>query len=132
MCKELGNISQGYGTTKGTNTVHFMKLHKILNIPEDRVIAYARIVCDHRPQKSDPNRVRITTGGGLIEHPGELTTKIADLITAKLLWNSIISTPGARFMCIDIKNMYLQTVGMDSKSLEVPRGTYAAAVRAGR
>eukprot|EP00804_Cyclotella_cryptica_P002895 CCRYP_009401-RA/>CCRYP_009401-RA protein AED:0.38 eAED:0.38 QI:0/0/0/1/0/0/2/0/237 len=48
-------------------------------------------------------------GGNLINYPGELTTRTADLTTAKILWNSTISTPGARFACADIENMYLQT-----------------------
>ena len=33
----------------------------------------------------------------------------ADLITVKLLINSIISTPGAKFMTMDIKDFYLNT-----------------------
>eukprot|EP00804_Cyclotella_cryptica_P024533 CCRYP_014643-RA/>CCRYP_014643-RA protein AED:0.40 eAED:0.40 QI:0/0/0/1/0/0/2/0/252 len=36
-------------------------------------------------------------------------TRTADLSTAKILWNSTISTPGARYACADIENMYLQT-----------------------
>eukprot|EP00804_Cyclotella_cryptica_P024278 CCRYP_012561-RA/>CCRYP_012561-RA protein AED:0.25 eAED:0.27 QI:0/0/0/1/1/1/3/0/611 len=60
-------------------------------------------------KKDDPNRVRITVGGNLINYPGELTTRTADLTTAKILWNSTISTPEARFACADIENMYLQT-----------------------
>ena len=36
-------------------------------------------------------------------------TPTADLLTVKLLLNSVISTEGARFMGIDIKNFYLNT-----------------------
>ena len=36
-------------------------------------------------------------------------TPTADLLTVKLHLNSVISTPGARFMGIDIKNFYLNT-----------------------
>ena len=43
---------------------------------------------DFRPQKADPNRVRMTAGGNLIEYAGELTTRTADLTTAKIVWNS--------------------------------------------
>ena len=64
---------------------------------------------DYRPQKTDPNRVRITAGGNLISYPFELTTRTADLPTSKIVWNSTISTKNARYMCIDIKNMYLAT-----------------------
>jgi hypothetical protein len=47
-------------------------------------------------------------GGNLIkDYPGELTTRTADLTTSKILWNSVLSTNGARFMGIDIKSFYL-------------------------
>jgi hypothetical protein len=72
-----------------------MSHKEIKKIPQDRTVTYARIVVDYRPQKDDPNRVRITVGGNLINYPGELTTRTANLTTAKILWNSIISTPSA-------------------------------------
>jgi len=53
--------------------------------------------------------VRITVGGNLINYPGELTTNTADLITSKILWNSVLSTPNAKYMTVDIKNFYLNT-----------------------
>ena len=63
---------------------------------------------NYRPQKADPNRVRITAGGNLIkDYPGELTTRTADLTASKILWNSILSTRGAKFMGLDIKSFYL-------------------------
>ena len=64
---------------------------------------YAQIVINHRPQKDDPNQVRITVGGNLIDHPYELTTRTADMVSAKIMWNSVISTPGAKFGEADIK-----------------------------
>ena len=63
MCKELGRLCQGFGETEGTDTMRFLDLEGIKNIPKDRVVTYARIVVDYRPQKADPNRVRITAGG---------------------------------------------------------------------
>jgi hypothetical protein len=78
-------------------------------IPQDRTVTYARIVIDHQPQKEDPNRVRITVGGNLIDYPVELTTRTADMVSSKILWNSVISTKDARFDSADIKNMYLET-----------------------
>ena len=103
--KEWGNLAQGDDRTgeKGTNSIFILNPEDIKNIPKDRVITYARIVIDYRPQKDDPNRVRITAGGNLIIYPDELTTGTADLSTVKILWNSVISTPGARYICIDIK-----------------------------
>lgn len=109
MCYELGRLSQGYLTEKGTNTVQYLTHKEILTIPTDRVVTYARIVVDYRPHKADPNRVRITAGGNLIEYPHELTTRTADLVTTKLVWNSVLSTKDAKYLCADIKNMYLAT-----------------------
>ena len=48
-------------------------------------------------------------GGNLINYPDDCGTPTADLLTVKLLFNSIISTPHAKFMTIDIKDFYLNT-----------------------
>ncbi|KAL7479933.1 hypothetical protein ACHAW6_007838 [Cyclotella cf. meneghiniana] len=84
----------------------------IKNIPKDRTVTYAHVVVDYRPQKEDPNRVRITVGGNLINYPGELTTRTADLVTSKIMWNSIVSTPNAKYVTADLKLFYL-TAPMD-------------------
>ena len=71
------------------------------------MVTYDNIVVDYRPQKYNPNRGRITAGGNLIIYPGELTTITADITTSKILWNSVLSTKHAKYMCLDIKNIYL-------------------------
>ena len=109
MCIELGRLAQGYKDTKGTETIKFMTWNEINQIPADRTVTYARIVVDYRAQKKDPNRVRITAGGNLIKYPYELTTRTADLTTSKIMWNSVISTPGALFACGYANNFYLCT-----------------------
>ena len=103
MCKELGRIAQGWGDTKGTDTVRFMTHDEIAKIPKDRVVTYTRIVCDYRPQKEDPNRVRLAAGGNLIDYPEDCKTRTTDVTTSKIMWNSVISTPGARYACADVK-----------------------------
>ena len=95
--------------TPGTCSIFLTTHKKIRHIPQDIVVTYARLVVDFRPPKDDPDPVRITDGGNLIKYPGELTTRIADIITDKILWNSILSTKVARFMGLDIKNFYLGT-----------------------
>ena len=109
--KEFGNLAQGDDVTNtpGTDSIFVLTHDQILHIPRDRTVTYTRIVVDYRPQKADPNRVRLTAGGNLIEYPGELTTRTADLTTTKMLWNSVISTKDARYLCLDIKNFYLGT-----------------------
>ncbi len=43
-----------------------------------------------------------------MDYPFELTTRTADMVSSKILWNSVISTPDTRFDGADIKNMYLE------------------------
>ncbi len=110
MSKELHRLAQGKeGVTIRANTIFFLSHDKIRCIPKDCAVTYARIVIDHRPQKDNPNRVCITIGGNLIDYPCELTTRTADMVSTKIMWNRVISTPGAKFSGADIKNMYLET-----------------------
>jgi hypothetical protein len=107
--KEIGRLAQGLpGVKDGTNTIDFITKE---DVPADRFkdTTYARIVCNYRPEKEDPNRVRITVGGNKINYPGDCGTRTADLLTVKLLLNSVISTPGAKFKTMDIANFYLKT-----------------------
>ena len=48
-------------------------------------------------------------GGNRINFPGEVGTPTADLLLVKILFNSVVSTPGAKFMTMDISNFYLGT-----------------------
>ena len=61
------------------------------------------------PEKKEQNRTRFTVGGDRINYPGEVATPTADMLVAKLLFNSVVSTKGAKFMTIDISNFYLMT-----------------------
>ena len=64
---------------------------------------------NYRPKKGDPYRTRLTVGGNLIVYLGDCGTSTVDLLTVKLLLNSVISTPDSKFMTIDIKDFYLNT-----------------------
>lgn len=129
--KEFGNIAQGdeLTGTPGTNCVFVMSPEDIPNIPKDRVVTYASIAVDYRPQKEDPNRVRITAGGNLIKYPHELTTRTADLTTSKILWNSVVSTEGARFMCLDISSFYLCTPMDRYEYMKIPLELFPEHIR---
>jgi hypothetical protein len=48
-------------------------------------------------------------GGNLVNCPDDCRTPTADIITVKLLLNSIISTNNAKFMMIDLKDFYFMT-----------------------
>eukprot|EP00804_Cyclotella_cryptica_P009064 CCRYP_003161-RA/>CCRYP_003161-RA protein AED:0.28 eAED:0.28 QI:0/0/0/1/1/1/2/0/561 len=57
----------------------------------------------------EPNRTRLVVGGDRINYPGEVTTPTANMLAAKILFNSVISTAAARLMTMDISNFYLNT-----------------------
>eukprot|EP00804_Cyclotella_cryptica_P016945 CCRYP_001898-RB/>CCRYP_001898-RB protein AED:0.46 eAED:0.46 QI:0/-1/0/1/-1/0/1/0/96 len=44
-----------------------------------------------------------------ITYPGDCGTPTADMLTTKVLLDSVISTKGARFMTIDIRDFYPNT-----------------------
>ncbi len=48
-------------------------------------------------------------GGNLVNYPKDCGTPTADLITVKLLLNSIISMPHSKFMTLNLKDFYLMT-----------------------
>ncbi len=107
--KDFGGMSQGNNKTgqKGTNAMFIMLPSDIPNILKNRVVTYARVVVDHCPQKADHNQIQITAGGNLINNLSKLTTWTVDIRTAKLLWNSVLSTPGVKYLTLDITNFYL-------------------------
>ncbi len=109
FANELDRLAQGaLGRVTGTDTIFFIDHSKI---PDDRRgdVTYGRIVVLHRPEKTEPNRTRLTVGGNLIDYPGDVSTPTADTTTAKMVINSTISRPNARYMCGDIRNFYLGT-----------------------
>jgi hypothetical protein len=109
---EIGRLCNGRTNSNGkiiagTNTIFFIP---IAAMPKDRKATYVRIVCADRPEKKEePRRVRFTVGGDQVDYPGAVSTKTADLTTAKILLNSVLSTPGAKYMTGDLKDFYLNT-----------------------
>jgi hypothetical protein len=113
---ELGRLCQGIGTgnkeggkrVAGTNTFHLITFADIPHHKRKEII-YTKVVCEIREGKDYENRTRITVGGNLICYPGNSGTNTALLELIKLMINSVILRKGARFVCIDIKNFYLDT-----------------------
>ena len=108
---EYGRLFQGVGgrIASPTNTCFFVHKHEV---PPDRLkdVTYGKFECSKRPQKVDePLRTRLTVGGNRINYTGDVGTPTAEMILVKILFNSIVSTPGARFMSTDISDFYLVT-----------------------
>ena len=91
FANEIGRLAQGVGTRMpyGTNTIFFIPKKKV---PEGRTVTYGRIVAEIIPQKAETHRTKLTVGVNLINFHGDVTTPTADLITAKLIFNSVLST----------------------------------------
>ena len=66
------------------------------------------MVCDIRYQKTKNDRVQLTVGGDKLSYEGPVSTPTAYLITAKLHWNSVLSTPYGKYLIVDVKNFYLK------------------------
>ena len=115
--EEIGRLAQGYGAIKGTNTIFFIP---ITAIPKGRKPAYLRAVSAYRPEKAIPHGVRWTVGGDQIDYPDDVSTKTADLTTAKLLFNSVVSTPNAKFLSADLKDFYLGTPMSRYEYMRIP------------
>jgi len=113
---KFGRLANGVSNRikNPTNTIQFIRKK---DIPQDcrKDVTYGSFVCSIRPEKKEKNRTRFTVvtrftvGGDRINYPGAVATPTADMLVAKLLFNSVISTKGARFMTIDIYDFYLMT-----------------------
>jgi hypothetical protein len=87
-----------------TNTIRCIRRS---DIPKGRKVTYGSFVVDIKDHKDEKERTRLTVGGDQIEYPGDKSTRTAGLTTAKIRINSVISTPSAKFLVIDIKNFNL-------------------------
>ena len=107
---KLGWLAQGMpGQLTGMDTIFFIPKDKV---PRTRAkdITYGLITCLIRPEKTnEPNRTRLVAGGDRVHYPFNAGTPTANLLTIKLLINSVISTTGPRFFTMDIKNFYICT-----------------------
>jgi len=71
FANEIGRLSQGVGTRipYGNNNIFFIKRSQV---PRGKTITYANHVCDYRPTKDDPYRVRLTLGGDRLSCPHDV------------------------------------------------------------
>jgi hypothetical protein len=72
-------------------------------------ITYGCICINYCPEKDDPNHMRLANDGDRVNFPGDCGTPTVDMVTVKLHLNSVISTKGARYCTIDLKDFYLMT-----------------------
>jgi hypothetical protein len=104
--EEFHRLCSGTPNQPGTNTMFFIPHTQV---PTGRKVTYMRLVVTDQPQKANPRRVRITVGGDKLDYPFDISTRTAGLTTAKILFNSVVSTKNAKFCTMDIKDFYLNT-----------------------
>ena len=98
-----------------------MDVIPLKQVPLNKEVAYANMVCDIRPHKTEKYRVRLTIGGDVLEYLGDATSPAVSLIETKMILNSVISdaAKGARFMTIDIKDYFLQSILEEPEFLRI-------------
>jgi len=110
ISQRFGRLANGIGgrIKNPTNTIEFIFQH---DVPIERMkdVTYGQFVCTVRLEKAKPNWTRFTVGGDRINYSGAVATPTAEMLVAKMLFNSVISTKDARFMTMDISNFYLMT-----------------------
>ena len=65
------------------------------------------MVYDHHPLKSEKYRCCLVVGGDRLTYDNKTAAPAENLLEAKLIFNSTISTPCARFRTADIKDFFL-------------------------
>ena len=114
---DIGRLCQGVVTgdqgprkqhVAGTDTFNFIRYN---NIPPEGLvkITCTKVVCEVHPQKDSPNRTRITIGVNYIVYPVDVGTPTGSLKLFKLVFDGVLSCPGAHFACFNVKNIYLKT-----------------------
>jgi hypothetical protein len=116
---EIGRLAQGVQPhmPTGTNTIHF--IHPS-DEPADRKATYLRIVSALKPLKQETRRIRFTVGGNRIDYKRKVSTPTSDLMMVKIPLNSVVSTPGAKFVTNDIQDFYLNTPMSRYKYMHIP------------
>ena len=92
---KFGRLANGVGNRikNPTNTIQFIRKK---DIPQDcrKDVTCGSFVCSVQTEKKEKNRTRFTVDGNRINYPGAVATPTADMLVAKLFFNSIISTKG--------------------------------------
>ena len=72
-----------------------------------------------KPEKEKKEHTRLTVGGNLLDFTGNLSAPTASVTTAKCVFNSVVSIPGARCLLADIKFFYLNNIIPDREFMPI-------------
>ena len=128
VSNELGRLAQGINNIKGNDVIDFIYKHEV---PKNKIVTYARMVCDYRPLKDEKYRLRLTVGGDRLYYEDDAASPAASLLETKILLNSTISqsAKGCRFMTLDIKDFFLKTAMTEYEYMCIHNKYFIGAIR---
>ena len=120
LSNELGRLTQG--NDAGVTAQDAMDFIDFNEVPKEAKVTYANFVCDYRPLKDKPWRVRLVVGGDKLMYEFDSGSPTASLLETKILANSVISDAhkGARFMSLDLKDFFLSTPMGTAEYMRIP------------
>ena len=77
-------------------------------------------MCEVKPEKEKREQTRLTVGGDFLDFMGNLRAPTASVTTEKCVFNSVLSTQGARCLFSNIKHFYLNNVLPDPEFMRIP------------
>ena len=80
--KAMEELKDGSRHVEGTNACHWIKKSQV---PKGKIATYNRSVEEIRPEKAEPNRVRFTAGGNILNYTGENSTEIRSSTKSKII-----------------------------------------------
>ena len=119
LSNQWGRLAQGNKyEVVATNTIVFISAKEL---PSDATVTYAAFVCDNRPLKDEPWRVRIVVGGDVLTYAEDAASPTTAMMETKILINSVISdaSEGARFISLDLKDFYLASPMLTPEYMKV-------------
>ena len=89
-------------------------------VPQGAKVKYCCIICNIRPQNKETKGVQIPVGGYKLTFDGPVSTPASDIITLKIYWDSLLSTPGSKNLVANVKNFYLNNLMSKNEFYKIP------------
>ena len=81
LSNEWGRLANGNKyNAKATNTIELIARTQV---PTGKKVTYATFVCDYRPLKKEPFRVRITVNGDKLEYQDDAGSPAANILETR-------------------------------------------------
>ena len=114
---KFGCLFQGFGTTEGMDVLDWIHRGQV---PHNKKVTYSCYIVNIRPEKLEIHFLRITAGGDRLDYHVNVSTHTASMEPIKTHWNSVVSTPHARYCTGVISNMYLCSTLGDAEYVQFP------------